>query len=433
MQSENRGKIGQVLQMINIIPLLAFCAITVLLSYQWFSRTMYSEVRRELQYAARNINTLMETAYPGDYRLEGESSFKLYKGDTDITNAFKLVDRIKSDTDLEITLFYQDTRILTTLYNTSGARIVGTGAPDTIIEDVLKGGEDRFYSNVLIYGSNYFSYYMPILNSDGTVTGMLFVGKPTKEVDAAVQQSLYPLILTTICTTIAISLFLFFYTKRLMAALHHIRKFLADVATGNLTAELNPTVSKRNDEFGDIGRSAVAMQRSLRTMVDQDALTELYNRRCADRKLKQVINKYETQDATFCLAIGDIDFFKKVNDTYGHDCGDMVLKNISAKLKSHMYSNGFVARWGGEEFLLVFERTEITEAYKALEALLNDIRAMENTYENHIIQVTMTFGLTAGDTTDIVQLLRQADDRLYYGKTHGRNQIVRGLPSETAV
>ena len=186
MRSENRGKIGQVLQIINIIPLLAFCAITVLLSYQWFSRTMYSEVRRELQYVARNINTLMETAYPGDYRLEGESSFKLYKGDTDITNAYKLVDRIKSDTDLEITLFYQDTRILTTLYNTSGARIVGTGAPDTIIEDVLKGGEDRFYSNVLINGSNYFSYYMPIHNSDGTAAGMLFVGKPTKDVESLV-------------------------------------------------------------------------------------------------------------------------------------------------------------------------------------------------------------------------------------------------------
>lgn len=433
MHSENKGKIGQVLQMINIIPLLAFCAITVLLSYQWFSRAMHSEVRRELQYVARNINTLMETAYPGDYRLEGENALKLYKGETEITNAHQLVDRIKSDTDLEITLFYQDTRILTTLYNKSGARIIGTGAPETVIEDVLKGGEDRFYSNVLINGSNYFSYYMPIHNSDGTAVGMLFVGKPTADVDAAVQQSLYPLILTTICTTIAISLFLFFYTRKLTAALHYIRNFLSDVATGNLSAELDSAVAGRGDEFGDIGRSAVAMQRSLRTMVDQDSLTELYNRRCADRKLKQVIQKHEAQGTPFCLAIGDIDFFKKVNDTYGHDCGDMVLKNVSAKLKSHLYSNGFVARWGGEEFLLVFERTETEDAYKLLEQLLNDIRAMENIYENHTIQVTMTFGLTAGDTTDIVQLLRQADNRLYYGKTHGRNQIVRALPSETAV
>ena len=166
-------------------------------------------------------------------------------------------------------------------------------------------------------------------------------------------------------------------------------------------------------------------------MVDQDALTELYNRRCADRKLKQVIRKYETQGTPFCLAIGDIDFFKKVNDSYGHDCGDMILKNISVKLKTHLYANGFVARWGGEEFLLVFERTEINDAYKILTALLNDIRTMESTYENHIIQVTMTFGLTAGDTTDLVQLLRQADDRLYYGKTHGRNQIVWGSRTET--
>lgn len=425
MQSENRGKIGQVLQMINIIPLLAFCAITALLSYQWFSRAMYSEVRRELQYVARNVNTLLETAYPGDYRLEGDSALRLYKGETDITNAYNLVDRIKSDTDLEITLFYQDTRILTTLYSSSGVRIVGTGAPSAVVEDVLKGGEDRFYSNVLINGASYFSYYMPIHNSDGAAVGMLFVGKPAKEVDSAVQQSLYPLILTSICTTIVISLFLFFYTRKLTTALNHIRNFLADVATGNLTAELNPAVSKRRDDFGDIGRSAVAMQRSLRTMVDQDALTELYNRRCADRKLRQVIHRHETQGTPFCVAIGDIDFFKKVNDSYGHDCGDMILKNISAKLREHIYANGFVARWGGEEFLLVFERTDMEGAYNILNALSDDIRAMENIYENHTIQVTMTFGLAAGDTTDIVQLLRQADDRLYYGKSHGRNQIVR--------
>lgn len=425
----NKGKIGQVLQAINIIPLLAFGAVTLLMCYHGFSATMQGEIRQELQYVARNINTILEVAYPGDYTLVGENALRLYKGGTDITASYDLVDRVKADTDLEITLFFQDTRILTTICNVDGTRIVGTGAPDVVIADVLLRGEDRFYSNVLINGSNYFSYYMPVKNSDGTTVGMIFVGKPTQEVDAAVMQSLYPLIIITVLTIIVISFFLNRYTKKFADALYRIREFLAEIATGNLTAELDASVTGRGDEFGDIGRSAAAMQSSLRSLVERDALTELFNRRSANRKLKQLTQKSENRQTPFCLAIGDIDFFKKVNDTYGHECGDLVLKNVAAKLRSHMRSNGFAARWGGEEFLLVFDHMDVVQAHEKLEHLLEDIRPMESYYEGHTIKVTMTFGLTAGDTTDITELLRLADNKLYQGKAAGRNCIVWEAPA----
>lgn len=429
MISKNKGKIEQVLLVINVIPLLIFGAITLLLSYQWFSNAMYDEVRQELQYVARDVNTLLNVAYPGDYELTGETALKLYKGENDITSAYNLVDQVKENTDLEITVFYRDTRILTTIFNADGQRIVGTGASSMVITDVLEGGNDKFYPNILINGSGYFSYYMPILNSDGTVAGMIFVGKPVDDVNTAVQKSLYPLIITTVITMIIISLFLFFYAKKMCNALHRIRAFLAEVATGNLTAELDSTVTRRQDEFGDIGRSAIAMQNSLRTLVEQDALTELLNRRSADRKLKQIITKHETHQTPFCLAIGDIDFFKKVNDTYGHACGDQILKNVSAKLKEYMRNNGFAARWGGEEFLLVFDHTDTSGAYKVLKKLLEDIRSMESVYENHTIKVTMTFGLAAGNTNDLLALLRKADDRLYQGKQSGRNCIICDEPA----
>lgn len=425
----DKGKIGQVLQTINIIPLLAFGAVTLLMCYHGFSATMHSEVQQELQYVARNVNTIMDAAYPGDYVLKGEDNFRLYKGSKDITADYNLVDRIKADTDLEITVFYRDTRILTTICNSDGARIVGTGAPDIVISDVLLRGEDKFYNKVLINGSEYFSYYMPLKNSDGAVAGMIFVGKPTKEVDAAVLQSLYPLIITTFLTMALISFFLFCYTRKLVNVLERIREFLAAVATGNLTAELDASVIGRGDEFGDIGRSAVAMQLSLRNLVEQDALTELFNRRSADRRLRQIIQKSESQQTPFCLAIGDIDFFKKVNDTYGHDCGDLVLKNVAAKLREHMRAGGFAARWGGEEFLLVFDRMDMAQAHRVLTRLLEDIRSMESHYEDQIVKVTMTFGLTAGDTTDITELLRIADDKLYKGKADGRNRIICELPA----
>jgi diguanylate cyclase (GGDEF)-like protein len=428
MQSDSKGKISQVLQAICIIPLLAFGAITIFVSYRWFTRTMYDEVHQELQYVACNVDTLLEEVYPGAYELVEDDSLHLYKGDSDITYSYELLDRIKSETDLELTLFYQDTRILTTICDANNCRIVGTAAPDVVMTDVLQGGESQFYNRVLINGSSYFAYYMPETNPDGTVVGIIFVGKPCREVNAAIQKSLYPLIITTVITMAIISLLQFLYTQKLVAVLQNIRHFLADVATGNLTAELDASVSRRSDELGDIGRSALSMQRSLRTMVEQDTLTELFNRRSANRRLKQIIEKYEKQQTPFALSIGDIDFFKKVNDTYGHNCGDLVLKNVASVLKRYMHTYGFAARWGGEEFLLVFEHTDVAQAHRILAKLLEDIRSMESIYDGQVIKVTMTFGLVEGNTTNVTQLLRLADEKLYTGKVNGRNRIVWDNP-----
>lgn len=424
MHPLHKGKISHALLAINIIPMLFFGLAIMLLCSRWFSRIMYAEVEQEMKNIACSVDLLLNTAYPGDYELVGDSVYQLYKGETDITYSYELLDDFNAQTGMEITLFYQDTRILTTIRSANHERFIGTRAPERAIEEVLKGGSPHFYDGALINGAMYFSYYMPVTNSDGSVVGMIFVGKPSQQVNESIQGSIYPLLLISlICMTI-MAMLLYIYTKRIVNILLHIRSFLANVATGNLTAGLDPSVSSRNDELGDIGRSAIAMQSSLRTMIEQDALTELFNRRSGDRKLKQIINKYESQQSPFALAIGDIDFFKNINDTYGHDCGDLVLKNIAAILHRHMCNCGFAARWGGEEFLLVFDRMNLEEALKRLTALLDDIRAMESIYEGHRIKITMTFGLTNGDSSDIKALLHAADDRLYLGKTLGRNQIV---------
>ena len=159
-------------------------------------------------------------------------------------------------------------------------------------------------------------------------------------------------------------------------------------------------------------------------MIEQDALTELYNRRSGDKKLRQIFEEARSSRHSFALAIGDIDFFKKVNDTYGHECGDAVLKNVSALLKQHMWRRGFAARWGGEEFLLVFENVDLTEGRKQLELLMDKIHELDTLYEGQHVKVNMTFGLICDPDKDIHALLKEADEKLYIGKTNGRNQVV---------
>ncbi len=424
MKTTGKGKISYVLQTITILPLLLFCLVILFIGTQSFTKAMHSEVEVELRNVSGNLIALFDALYPGDYTLVEDTDFKLYKGNCDLTGDYSLIDSIKADTGMEVTLFYQDTRVLTTITSKYGQRITGSAAPSEVVEDVLRTGEPGFYKKTLIYGSTYFSYYVPLHNEDGSIVGMLFVGKPSAEVNALVRHSLSPLLIAGVVLAILSSVLVSLYTKHFVLVLMNIHSFLKEVSTGNLDASLSPAVTRRNDELGEIGLSALTMQRSLYTLVEQDALTNLPNRRSGDKKLRQAMKNFAEDNRPFCVAIGDIDFFKTVNDTYGHECGDLVLKNVSSVLRSHMQEIGSAARWGGEEFLLVFENTGLESARKSLDELMEKIRALESDYDGQPVKVTMTFGITLGSADDANKILRIADEKLYQGKTGGRNKIV---------
>ena len=120
-----------------------------------------------------------------------------------------------------------------------------------------------------------------------------------------------------------------------------------------------------------------------------------------------------------------MDGLKTINDTYGHDAGDIVLKEIASIIKKKMKGQGFVARWGGEEFMLGFENKNKEKAKKVLDAIVTEIRNTTIDYNGTVIDVTMTFGLVAGNEAKTAEeLFKIADNRLYIGKNNGRNQIV---------
>lgn len=426
MRTGKKGKIAYILQSVSIIPLLIFGVVILLLGTHIFTVAMYNEVETELRNVCLNLTTSFDALYPGDYELvtEDNGGCRLYKGSYDLTNDYSLIDRIKQNTDLDITLFYQDTRVLTTIFDGKGSRIIGSGASSNVMKDVFETGEAKFYTNMLIYNTTYFSYYAPLTNSDGTVAGMLFVGKPTAEVDASVRASIYPLVIADIIFMIVVSVFIYLYTRRFTSALMQIRGFLKEISVGNLNANLPAEVLRRSDELSEIARSAQNMQHSLRNLVERDALTNLANRRSGDQRLRHLMETAAADGTSFCVALGDIDNFKRVNDTYGHDCGDLVLKQVAEIFRRRMRGNGFAARWGGEEFLLIFENMDLSHARLLLREILDDIRSAECKYDDVSVCVTMTFGLIQGNTENVTELLRNVDDRLYRGKNSGKNQVV---------
>ena len=411
---------------LSFLPIFVFTLIVTSFVAGSFARILRREVENGLEDLNSTVSAAYDMLYPGDYTaVEDETGLYFYKGDHLINDDYAVVDAVKEKTGVEITLSYQNERVVTTLTDEKNNRLVGTKINNVITREVLSSQEGHFYPKVSINGENYFAYYAPLVNSDGTGAGMLFVAKPAKEVDKLVWRSVFPIILAALVVAALTILIVTLFSNRFLQTLIKIEGLLKKTSGGDLAAELEQEVLDREDELGDMGRYVVRMQGSLRDLIELDQLTGLYNRRYVQTKLEKVQKRSLESHVPFCVAIGDIDFFKRVNDTYGHECGDAVLMDVSARMKELMKGRGFAARWGGEEFLLIFESYHLEMAADCLEDLLNVIRSRTITYGDQKVKVTMTFGVVEGSDDLLDHIIRDADEKLYYGKNNGRNQIVR--------
>lgn len=170
-------------------------------------------------------------------------------------------------------------------------------------------------------------------------------------------------------------------------------------------------------------RKLIDYNNQLQDQANTDALTGLYNRRKAMQYLEQILTPSNSSFTSICIC--DIDFFKRVNDNYGHDVGDIVLQNLADIMTTTLDKNILAARWGGEEFLLVFSGYNGDEAYARLETLRSNIKALKFKAKEETFSITMTFGLAEYDfNSDIDAIIKEADEKLYMGKENGRDQIV---------
>lgn len=171
----------------------------------------------------------------------------------------------------------------------------------------------------------------------------------------------------------------------------------------------------------------------LKSSNDMDFLTGVYSRKYAQYILDEHYRIYCETGKLFSIAIGDIDFFKTVNDEYGHEAGDVVLQKLGKIFMSSIRETDVASRWGGEEFLFIFE-ADLDTAIDVLERLRQKIENTLFQSRERDISVTMTFGCTQikpGET--VLELVHRVDSYLYWGKKEGRNRVVssRSLREET--
>ena len=397
---------------------LMIISIGMLLLYQFYTQS----VRNELTSTTNIVLDCLNLTVKGDYAYE---SGMLLKGDLNITDS-TLLYRIKEKSEIDITIFWQDTRILSTVSNQYGVSAVGTKASKEVTEAVLERGECYYSTNLNVNGVPYIGYYMPIENIDHTVVGMIFAGKSKDLVYQGIKAVLLWFLVFSGTAGILAVVISSIYSNRMVSDISIINKFLKTISEGDLTVNLDNRIAGRNDELGKIGEYASRMRKELKNLIERDPLTSLYNRRSCNNKLKAL----ESERSEYTIVMCDIDWFKKINDTYGHDAGDYVLVTLSKLIWENVKDCGFASRWGGEEFLLVYQ-LGYDAAIQKVRQIQQKVREYDFTYDDKTIKITMTFGMEADDgTASYEQRILIADENLYVGKNNGRNQIIDGRKNE---
>jgi len=170
--------------------------------------------------------------------------------------------------------------------------------------------------------------------------------------------------------------------------------------------------------IGDLNRA----EQQLREFASRDFLTNLLNRREAYRQIHDEIARAERNQRSVGFILFDIDHFKHLNDTYGHNAGDEVLKQLAVKLMAALRDYDIACRYGGEEFLVVAPETGPDETFKLAERLRLTIEANDFRADTQIISITISVGVSHFQQGDSIEkVISRADSALYRAKDRGRN------------
>ena len=213
--------------------------------------------------------TAVKAAYvnlnDGDFYVDENGSFM--KGDYNITENMTTIDEYTDGLDTDVTLFFGDTRMATSLFDTSGNRIIGTQAGAQVIETVLNKGQVFTSYDTTINNQNYYCYYTPLENPDGSIIGMVFAGQPSEEIDSFIQEKTTNVTTMAVLCAVIIAVIVTLISKKIVKILMGMEYLVNELAEGNLTCEMDAKVLKRRDEFGHSAQAMAKLQEELREII----------------------------------------------------------------------------------------------------------------------------------------------------------------------
>lgn len=253
------------------LPIICADVILAVYSINALQTGMKEKVMEGLSMVCQSVSASYDAIDPGEYSVKG---YLLYKGDYNITAHEDIIDSYTLGGDTDVTLFYGDVRVATSLIDKSGNRMLWTKASDVVVEHVLKGGKEYSTDSIVINDKNYYAYYKPVMNREGSVVGMVFSGKPSEDVDATIRTKTIGILFISIVILVVAVVVCLFLVKGIAVIVVRVSGMLGSISDGNLRVELTENArklgavaQKRTDEIGVMVASMYGLTEKLQSMV----------------------------------------------------------------------------------------------------------------------------------------------------------------------
>ena len=206
----------------------------------------------------------------------------------------------------------------------------------------------------------------------------------------------------------------------------HRKLYTVALALEENTEQLSSSFKEHSETVSTLGRRISALEKELHAAQQashEDFLTKLYNKRALNEQLKIKEGEYQRYDRTYSVIMFDLDHFKTVNDTYGHDAGDAVLKAFAQILKKQSRTVDIIGRFGGEEFMALLSNTDLKGGLVFARKVIEHVRKTRFVYKGERVNVTVSAGVAERKAfSSMKEVLGASDERLYDAKKNGRNR-----------
>lgn len=372
----------------------------------------------------------------------------------------------------EVTVFYGDTRVATTIV-TDGQSAVGTKMDPNIAKTVIENKEE-YYGDISIFNKPYKAFYMPLLNSRGEAFATFFVGIPESDIITSSKASIRDGLLLGLLGLVISMVLLFFIISTISKPISKLSSDMNHIANGDLDIII---AVDGDDEVGALGKSLKKVAGILHKLLEdinnmivehekgntdyffdpeeflgdyrkladsvleladfgmRDQMTGLPNRRSFDNRLRMEWNRAAREGTSLSILIADVDKFKNYNDTFGHQQGDVALQTVAKAIKkSVMRPFDFTARWGGEEFVILLPAIDSNGAASVAEKIrVSIMNAAIPAGDSAATKVTVSLGVNTlrplpGNSVE--SFIAGADEALYRAKEEGRNRFAVAPPGD---
>lgn len=242
-----------------LLPLLCVGLATILIGNSKITEVVTDTIENGLRASAVSVRDTLEYVDEGSYQVvEGI----LYKGEFNVSEAVKIADNLREASSTDITIFFGDTRYMTSVIDEQGERVIGTQAGEAVIQKVLVEGKEHFATNVDVVGHPYFGYYLP-LYEDNAIIGMVFAGMPQADAQYQINSIIFMLATVAVVVIIICAVLIVVFVQMMVKALHKGEKTLEKVAAGKLDIQVDEKLLARKDEIGNINRAIIKVKDEL--------------------------------------------------------------------------------------------------------------------------------------------------------------------------